>query len=51
MDGAVGMELIDWFDLVMHSFPFAFLIYAIVDFLVFLRRKKQKMKTQVKKPE
>ena len=46
MDGGVGMELMDWFDLVMHSFPFAFLIYTVIDFLLFLKRDKQKTETQ-----
>jgi len=33
LDGAVGMGGMDWFDLVMHSAPFLFLIYTVADFL------------------
>jgi len=51
MDGAVGMELIDWFDLVMHSFPFALLIYTIIDFFRFQKREKEKAATQTGKSE
>ncbi|WP_370480235.1 hypothetical protein [Tamlana flava] len=28
--GAKGMQLIDWFDIVLHGFPFVLLIMAIV---------------------
>ena len=48
MDGAVGMELMDWFDLVMHSFPFAFLLYTVIDFLLFLKRDNQQEEAQPK---
>ena len=27
--GAKGMQLIDWFDLIMHGFPFVLLIWLI----------------------
>jgi hypothetical protein len=27
--GAKGMQLTDWFDLIMHGFPFVFLIWLI----------------------
>lgn len=32
LDGAVGMQAMDWFDLVMHSFPFLLLIFTIFDY-------------------
>ena len=33
LDGADGMGGMDWFDLIMHSAPFMFLAYTVVDFL------------------
>ncbi|AFK01548.1 hypothetical protein Emtol_0394 [Emticicia oligotrophica DSM 17448] len=29
MGGAVGMQAIDWYDLVQHGFPFIFLLRAL----------------------
>ena len=28
--GAKGMQLLDWFDLIMHGFPFVLLIFLII---------------------
>ena len=30
LGGAVGMKLIDWFDLVQHGLPWVWLAYALV---------------------
>ncbi|MCC5924244.1 MAG: hypothetical protein JJT77_10685 [Crocinitomicaceae bacterium] len=38
LGGAVGMQPMDWFDLLLHAFPFIWLIYALVD-VFFLKRK------------
>lgn len=37
MGGAVGMQLIDWFDFLMHLSPFVFLLVVII------RRLKHKV--------
>jgi len=41
MDGAVGMNGMDWFDLVLHTLPFVFLVYTIFDFIRFQKKTKQ----------
>jgi len=48
LDGAVGMQAIDWFDLVMHSFPFLLLIFTAFDYWRSLRPGPEKSSDQLK---
>jgi len=41
LGGAVGMQPMDWFDLVMHGAPWIFLIYASVTYFT-MKNKDQK---------
>lgn len=42
LGGAEGMQPMDWFDLVLHTFPFILLIFFTWKF-VQVRRKSEKM--------
>ncbi|MFN3849709.1 MAG: hypothetical protein ACK4NY_09785 [Spirosomataceae bacterium] len=34
MGGAVGMQLMDWWDLIMHGAPWVWLVYTIVSYFI-----------------
>jgi hypothetical protein len=34
MGGAVGMQLMDWFDLLLHGAPWVYLLYVLSGYLV-----------------
>ncbi|NEN22432.1 hypothetical protein G3O08_02810 [Cryomorpha ignava] len=48
LDGAVGMQAIDWFDLVMHSFPFLLLIFTIFDYFRSRKTAPEKSTNELK---
>lgn len=34
LGGAVGMELMDWFDLLMHGLPLLFVVFSVIMLLL-----------------
>lgn len=42
--GAVGMQPMDWFDLLLHGFPWILLMVATVQFIVQKRKEPQNAK-------